>query len=349
MTVESFIRAIPKVELNLQFEGAMSKEALLLIAEQNDVGDSTKQFHQWASLLDQPDCKRLDEITQTVARWIQLPEDLTRLVYEMGVALAKQNVRYAEVSINPTLYIENTNLTFEQFLNAINDGRDRVDRGWGVQIAWILAVPRDQPRKADDFLRWTTGTSAKKGGIAGIGLVGPESVQPIGQFERPFRNAAKKGVPRAPVAGDDLGSQGVIEAITNLEPDRIFQGWGVAESPEAIRMLDEQHIPLVLTMSRELCMGRISSYADYPLRRLLDAGLTVTLSSGMPELYKTTLIQEYQAAVEHIGVGIEDVEEMALNSVRASLLPDDEKQAMLDQFTQEYEQLRAEHITPETT
>lgn len=349
MTVESFIRAIPKVELNLQFEGAMPKEALLLIAEQNDVSESLKHFHQWAALLDQPDCKRLDEIIQTVSLWLQLPEDLTRLVYEMGVTLAKQNVRYAEVSVNPLLYIENTGLTFEQFLTAINDGRDRVERGWGVQMAWILTIPRDQPRKADDFLRWATGTAAKKGGVAGISLGGPESAQPIGQFERPFRNAAKKGVPRAPVAGDDLGGQGIIEAVTQLEPNRIFQGWGAVESPEAMQMLDEQHIPLVLTMARELCMERISSYADYPLRRLLDAGLTVTLASGMPELYKTTLTQEYQAAVEQMGISIEDVEEMALNGVRASMLPDEDKEAMLDQYTQEYERLRAEHITPQTT
>lgn len=349
MTVESFIRAIPKVELNLQFEGAMHKETLLLIAEQNDIGDSSKQFRQWAALLDQPDCTRLDEIIQTVSQWLQLPEDLTRLVYEMGVALAKQNVRYAEVSINPTLYMESTGLTFEQFLTAINDGRDRVERGWDVQLAWILTVPRDQPRKADDFLRWATGAAAKKGGVVAIGLSGPESVQPIGQFERPFRNAAKKGVPLAPMAGDDLGGQGIIEAITHLEPNRIYQGWGAAESPETIQMLDEQHIPLVLTMAREVCMERINSYADYPLRPLLDAGLIVTLSSGMPELYKTSLIQEYQAAVDQLDVTISDVEEMALNSVRASLLPDDEKQAMLDQFTQEYERMRMEHITPQTT
>lgn len=348
MSVESFIRAIPKAELNVQFEGALHKDTLLMIAEQNDIAASLKHFQQWVALLDQPDYKRLDEIVRTVSLWLQLPEDLTRLVYEMGVALAKQNVRYAEVSINPTLYMEQ-GLTFEQLLTAISDGRNRVMRGWGVQIDWILTIPRDQPRKADDFLRWATSPSAKKGGVVGIGLSGPENAQPIGQFERPFRSAEKKDIPRVPLAGDELGAEGIIEAITHLQPDRIYRGWGAAESPEAIRLLDEQHVPLVLTMAHEVRMGRIGSYAEYPLRRLLDAGLTVTLSSGMPELYKTSVTQEYLAAVEQIGVGPEDVEELALNAVRTSLLPEDEKRAMLDQFTQEYARLRAEHITPATT
>ncbi|MBI5669828.1 MAG: hypothetical protein HZC41_17670 [Chloroflexi bacterium] len=348
MSVDSFIHAIPKVELNLQFEGALRKDTLLMIAEQNDIPGTIKNFQQWLALLERPDYKRLDEMVRAVSQWLQLPENLTRLVYEMGVALAKQNVRYAEVSINPTLYMEQ-GLTFEQLLTAINDGRDRVTRGWGVQIRWILTIPRDQPRKADDYLRWATSTSARKGGVLGIGLGGPENAQPIGQFERPFRSAEKKELHRVALAGDELGAEGIIEAVTHLQPDRIYRGWGVAESPEALRLLDEQHIPLVLALAHEVRTGRISSYADYPLRRLLDEGLTVTLTSGMPELYQTTLVQEYLAAVEQIGVGLTDVEEMALNSVRASLLPDDEKQTMLDQFTQEYARLRAEHITPETT
>lgn len=346
MTIESFIRAMPKVELNLQFEGALQKETLLLIAEQNDITESLKHFNQWATLLGQPDPKRLDDIVRTVSLWPQLPEDLTRLVYDMGVALAKQNVRYAEVSINPTLYMEN--LTFEQFLAAINDGRDRVVRGWGVQLGWILTIPRDQPRRADDFLRWATSTAAKKGGVVGIGLSGPENAQPSAQFERSFRNAAKKGVPRLPLAGENQGAAGIIEAITNLQPDRIYPGWGAADSPEALRMLDEQRIPLVAELTQAIKMGYISSYADYPLRRLLDEGLTVTLASGMPELYQTTLTQEYLAAVEHGGVSLDDVVDMGLNGVRASVLPDDEKQTMLEQFTEEYTRLRSEHITAAT-
>lgn len=347
MTIESFIRAMPKVELHLQFEGALPKETLLLIAEQNDIADSLKHFNQWVALLAQPDPRRLDDIVRTVSLWPQLPEDLTRLVYDMGVALAKQNVRYAEVSVNPTLYMEH--LTFEQFLAAMNDGRDRVARGWGVQIGWILTIPRDQPRRADDFLRWATGTAAKKGGVIGIGLSGPENVQPANQYERPFRNAVKKGLPRLPLAGDVLGAAGIIEAITNLQPDRIYPGWGAAESPEALKMLDEQQIPLVLGLTHAVKMGYISSYAEYPLHSLLDVGLTVTLASGMPELYQTTLTQEYLAAVEHSGISLDEVIEMGLNGVRASLLPDDEKQTMAAQFTEAYTQLRAEHVSAAAT
>lgn len=348
MSVESFIRAIPKVELHIQLEGAMLKETLMVIAEQNDIIESLKHFNQWAALLDRPDYKRLDDIIRTGSKWLLQPDDLTRLVYEMGVGLAKQNVRYAEVSVNPTLYMDG-GLTFEQFLSAINDGRDRAARGWGIELAWVLVVPRDQPRRADDYLRWATGTAARRGGVVGIGLGGPENAQPAAQFERPFRSAAKKGVPRVAYAGEMLGAAGILDVLTYVQPSRIIHGWGALESPDIVRLLDEQQIPLCVTMTRALRLEQIQSYADYPLRQLLDEGLLVALSAGMPELDKTTLTGEYLAAFEHGGIDLQELEEIALNAVRASLLPDDDKQTMLQQFSETYAQLRAEHVTAEAT
>lgn len=148
MSTESFIRAMPKVELNLHLEGSVRKDTLLTIAEQNDIPEEVKHFSQWATLLDNPDYARLDEMITTITGWLRQTDDLTRIVYELGVSLAKQNVRYAEVHVNPLPYLP-LGMTFEQFLSAINDGRSRVERGWGVRLAWIITVPprRSPPRR----------------------------------------------------------------------------------------------------------------------------------------------------------------------------------------------------------
>jgi adenosine deaminase len=343
MSVESFIQAMPKVELNIHLEGSMRKETLLTIAEQNEIQEKVKQFNQWAALLDHPDYQRLDEISQLVSGWLQQPDDLTRVVYELGVGLAKQNVRYAEVGVNPLLYMEQ-GLTFEQFLSALNDGRSRVERGWQVRLAWILNLPRDQPRRADDIVRWVTSAAAKKGGVVGLGLIGKEDTQPVAQFERPFKTAQKKEVPRIAQAGDVLGAEGILEVIQQLEPDRIVDGWGTVDAPDVIGLLTERHIPLDVCMARALCLGWVETYAKYPLRELYDDGITLTINSGMPMLYKTSLVDEYIAVVEHSGFSTEELEELALNAVRSCLLPEEEKQTMLEQFTGEYAQLRAEHL-----
>ena len=131
MSIENFVQAMPKVALHTQLEGALDKKRLLLIAEQNEIADELKHFDEWVALLDNPDYERLPELITTVSKWLQHPEDLTHVTYELGVNLAKQKVRYAEVHVNPIQFTEN-NWAFEEFMDALNDGRDRAERGWGV-------------------------------------------------------------------------------------------------------------------------------------------------------------------------------------------------------------------------
>jgi adenosine deaminase len=348
MSVESYVRAMPKVELHVHLEGAMQKNTLLLIAEQNEINETTKHFDEWVRLLDNPDFSRLDEIVTTVSSWLQQPEDITRIVYDLGVTLKEHNVLYAEVSVKPSLYME-SGITFEQFLAAINDGRDRVERAWGVRLAWIFTIPRDQPRKADDILRWATNASSRKGGVVALGLSGREDVQPIGQFERAFRSAEKKALPRAPHAGDVLGAEGILEAIHNLAPDRIYDGWGSADAPDVLKLLVEEHISLNVSLGQAVSLGWVSTYSSYPLRSLYDDGVVLTIGADMPSLYKTSLTDEYLAVVEHNDFSVDELEELVLNAVRTSFMSDEDKKALLEKFTQEYARLRAEHIAPQMT
>jgi aminodeoxyfutalosine deaminase len=348
MSVESYVRAMPKVELHIHLEGAMQKNTLLLIAEQNEISENLKHFDEWIRLLDNPDFSRLDEIVTTVSSWLQQPEDITRIVYDLGVKLKEQNILYAEVSVNPALYTEN-GITFEQFLAAINDGRDRVERAWGVHIAWILTIPRDQPRKADDILRWATSASSRKGGVVALGLSGREDIQPIGQFERAFGAAEKKELPRAPHAGNVLGAEGILEVIHNLAPNRIYDGWGSADAPDVLKLLVEGHISLNVSLGQAVNLGWVSNYSKYPLRALYDDGVVLTIGADMPSFYKTTLTDEYLAVVEHCDFSVEELEELVLNAVRTSFMSDEDKEALLEKFTQEYTRLRAEHIAPQMT
>src|SRR6476646_2254453 len=104
MSTASFIAALPKVELNVQLEGAMQLHTLKNIAEQNDIPETLKRYSQWWSVVEQPDYARIYEIARRADSWVKHAYELTRVVYDLGTALAKQNVRYAEVSVNPALY-----------------------------------------------------------------------------------------------------------------------------------------------------------------------------------------------------------------------------------------------------
>ena len=277
------------------------------------------------------------------ASWLQIADNVSRVVYDVGVFLAKSNVRYAEVTVNPTYY-DHIGLSLDDFFTALNDGRGRAKRAWGVDMVWVLAIPREEPRRADDYARSATSPSAIKNGIVALGLAGREDAQPVGQFERAFVAAEKKGVPRVVRAGDALGAEGVLAAITTLLPNRLFDGRGVLESPEALRLLEDQQILVAVGLTRALRLGWVSTVEEFPLRNLYDEGVTLVLGTDMPSLYHTNLVDEYTKAVEAGGLSLDELDELALNAVRSSFLPEEEKTALLEQFKEEYARLREEHI-----
>jgi adenosine deaminase len=349
MSMESYIQAMPKVELGLQLEGTVPRQTLVMIAEQNEIPSTTKGYKDLVSQLDKPNYEKLPELLTTVSQWIRYPDDLSRVVYDTGVALARQNVRYAEIGVNPLLYMNHTNMSFEQLIEAMNDGRDKAQRGWNVRLNWILNIPREEPRRGDDVVRWAQSATGRKYGVVGLGLTGREESQPAAQFERPFKTAEKKSFPRVIHAGDKLAAEAILDTLEHLLPTRIIGGWGAADAPDVIKRLADQNVLLAVCMARQLCLGRIQTYADYPLRWLYDQDVKVTLTSHMPALYKTTITDEYTALVVHNDFLLEELEEIALNAVRYSALIEDEQAEMLKNFKAEYAKLRVEHLEEATT
>lgn len=334
---------MPKVELHVRLEGAVANDVILTIAEQNEAQEGLKHFNTWVGLLQKPDYDRMDEIIKVVSQWVRVGEDLSRMVYYLATDLAKQNVRYAEVTVNPALYGE-VSLALEQFFAALNDGRERAERAWGIKIGWLVGIPREEPRRADEYVRYAQSAGGRKAGIVGVSLVGRETAQPVGQFERALSAAEKKGIPLAVTAGDYEGAEGIQKAVDALRPARIDVGWRLSESAELMKLLQDTDTAVTLSPARALRTKKIAAYGEYPLRALYDDGVRVVLSSDMPVFFDTTLNEQYTIAATELDFNVDELDDLALNGVRASFLPDDEKAAMLEQFEEAYAALRAEHL-----
>lgn len=345
MAAAEFIKAMPKIDLNVQLEGAFKRETLLMIAEQNNIRGENKKFDQWVHLLDEPDYDRLDEIAHTASSWVRYPEDVAHIVYDLGVVLSKQNVRYAEVTVLPSIYTDN-GMSFEVLADALYDGADRAQRAWNIRMNWILGIPRDRPRKGDDIARWATSAAAKKINVVALALVGKENAQPIGQFRRAFATAEKKLLDR--VVQANFYEHDETEAVlSELFPTRLFDGTGIVEQPSIIDQLIDQDIPIVINMARELRLGMIDSYDQHSFRKLHDAKVVLMLGSGMPSLYKSTLTEQYVALNEDLNLGLDEIQTIALNAVNYCFLPADEKAEMLTTFLDAFAELTSHIQTSE--
>ncbi len=340
MDISSYIKAMPKAEVNISLEGAVQPSVWLLIAEQNEISSETRKTYQATKeLLERNDFNRHAELTRGLCAWLRYPEDLMRIVYDAGLSLAKQNVRYAEIIVNPSLFML-AGMTFDTFMSALNDGRDRVERGWGITIRWNLAVEREEPRRADDVVRSASSAVGRKHGVLGYGLIGAENSQPVGQFERAFQAATKKEIPTFVRVNEANNTNNIEEALNTLQPSRLVDGMGLAEKPDAVKKLIEDDIPLVMTPARAKRMKAV-----YPIRELLEKKIALIVSADMPAMLGATTTEIYEDVQRSADLTIDELNEINLNALQYSFLDEDAKWELIASFKAAYESLKDEFIT----
>jgi len=343
MSVETFIQAIPKIELNLQLEGAIPRETMLMFADQNEVRDEMKRFDKWVEKYKDPDFKKLDELTEVLRSWIQYGDDLSRAVYDIGVKLSKDNVRYAEIAVNPLSFVTG-DLTFDEFIEMLNDGRDRVERGWGVKIRWVMIVPRGESRYADEIARWSTSTTARDGGVVAIALAGynaPKAAT-LDQFERAFRTAERKELARTAYLSE---RDDIDEAIDLLRLNTIVDGWGITESPETLESLKEREVQLHIGLWRAQQYGWVKDVTNYPFDALVEADAPFTITSDMPVLFGKSLTDEYLMLIEQDICDVDQIQTFVQRSLTYSHLPGEEAATLANVIATEFDMLREEHLT----
>ncbi|HDQ73258.1 MAG TPA: adenosine deaminase, partial [Chloroflexi bacterium] len=97
-----------------------------------------------------------------------------------------------------------------------------------------------------------------------------------------------------------------------------------------------------------VCLGVYPGYDAHPLGRLWDAGLMVTVNSDDPPMFGADLNREYKVLVRHFGFGAGEagdgrsLEQVSLNGLQASFLPDADKARLAAEFCAQFACLREE-------
>ncbi len=116
------------------------------------------------------------------------------------------------------------------------------------------------------------------------------------------------------------------------------------EDPALVAYLAEQRIPLEVCPTSNVRLRIYPDLAAHPLRRLRDAGVLVTINSDDPPLFNTTLDDEVRLLADPFGLSVEQIDEVLLNGVRYSFLPDERKQALEAEFRTELDVLKGVHL-----
>ena len=97
-------------------------------------------------------------------------------------------------------------------------------------------------------------------------------------------------------------------------------------------MLSERQIPLELNVTSNLRTGCCPALHEHPVRRYFEEGLMVTLNSDDPPFFGANLLEEYLLAHQAFAFSLEQMRELAANSVEASFLQPERKLALLGEI-----------------
>jgi len=133
-------------------------------------------------------------------------------------------------------------------------------------------------------------------------------------------------------AGETVGPESIWGALRELKADRIGHALHAIDDPELVRYLAGKQIPVEVCITSNVMTGCCTALEQHPVRKLFDAGVLVTLNTEDPDMFRTTLVREYQIAHEVFGFSEAELREVALNSFRASFLPGEKKLELLAQL-----------------
>lgn len=343
MSLESFIRAMPKVELHVHLEGSIRPETLLKLSRRNQVelpADNVEALRAWYNFTD---FLHFVEIYVALSRCIRTPDDIELIAREFLAGQAAQNIRYSEVTYTALTMYRHNGIPFADQLAALNRARAWSEAELGVSMNLVIDIPREVTPE-DGLLVAEWAISGLGNGVIAFGLGGSEAGNPPEKFQAAFDRTRAAGLPSVPHAGETAGPESIWGALRTLHADRIGHGVRSLEDPLLVEELRSRQIPLEVCPTSNICLKVAPRLRDHPLPYLLAEGLYVTLNSDDPPMFNTTLTDEYLAVAATFGFDVEMIEGLVLNGLRASLLPAGMRREMEANFLAEFTRLRNEHL-----
>lgn len=258
---------------------------------------------------------------------LQTAEALERVAYEMVEDAARDGVRYLEVRYCPTLS-RHRGLSLDDTIRAERRGLLRGEREFGVRTGIInCALRHFEPWRSEEIAEASVRMRAE--GVVGFDIAGGEAGRPARPHARAFEIAARGGLGITVHAGEAAGPESIAEAIFECRADRIGHGTRLFEDPALMRYVRDREIPVEINLTSNLQTRVVASAGAHPLRRYLDEGLTVTLSSDNWLMSGVTLSGEYGLATRELGLTQAEIRTLALNGFRSAFLPLPERRALL--------------------
>ena len=336
-----FLRRLPKAELHLHLEGSVSPRTLSeLSAKYSTPLETTnakyRNVEDSARFLSEDDVRALyhyQDFTgflmafKAVTERLRTADDYEFITYRLCQHLAEQGVRHAEVYVSVGV-IFFRGQDFDPLFEGLDRGRRRAEQDFGITLYWIFdAVRQFGPEAATQVVE--KAISLREHNVVGFGIGGDERKAGPELFTEVYVHAARNGLRLTCHAGETTGPETIRGTLDLLKAERLGHALSLATDDALLARCAHERVPLEICLSSNVRTGCCARLDGHPLRKYFDAGAVVTLNTDDPEMFETSLLREYHLAQDVFGFRREELRQLAANSIRASFLPEAQKQALL--------------------
>ncbi|MFD7916475.1 MULTISPECIES: adenosine deaminase [unclassified Streptomyces] len=332
-----FIAGLPKAELHVHHVGSASPRIVAELASRHPDSKVPTDPEALADYFTFTDFAHFIEVYLSVVDLVRTPDDVRTLTFEVARDMARQNIRYAELTITPYSSTRR-GIDEKAFMEAIEDARRAAETELGVILRWCFDIPGEAGLEAAAETA-RLAVDHRPEGLVSFGLGGPEIGVPRPQFKPYFDAARAAGLRSVPHAGETTGPETIWDAIRELGAERIGHGTSATQDPELLAYLAEHRIALEVCPTSNIATRAVTDLDQHPVKEMVAAGVLVTINSDDPPMFGSDLNNEYAVAARLLDLDERGLAQLAKNAVEASFLDPAGKaklNAEIDTYTAEW-------------
>ncbi len=334
ISIHNFIEGIPKAELHLHIEGTFEPDLMFEIARRNNISINYKSVDELKKAYNFNNLQEFLDIYYAGASVLIYEQDFYDLTWAYLTKVHEQNLVHTEIFFDPQTHTDR-GISFDTVIQGIHSPLEDAKEKLGISSQLIMCFLRH----LDEVAAFDTLEQALpyKEWIAGVGLDSSEMGHPPSKFENVFSKALDEGFITVAHAGEEGPAAYVWEAINLLKISRIDHGNRSLEDDQLIKHIVEKQIPLTMCPLSNLELKVVDDLKDHPMLQLMEAGLMVTINSDDPAYFGGYMNENYIQIAAALNLSKKQITDLAKNSFKASFLSDVEKEKLMNQVEDYYQ------------
>jgi adenine deaminase len=335
--MRDLIQKLPKVELHLHIEGSLEPELMLTLADRNKITLPYASVEEIRNAYQFTNLQSFLDIYYTGAQVLQTEADFYDLTWAYLTKVHAQNVRHCEIFFDPETHTDR-GIPFEVVVNGIHQALEDAEKTYHMSTNLILCFLRHKSADISSAMQTLARALLFKDWIIAVGLDSSEVGHPPERFVEVFDKARAAGFLTVAHAGEEGPPEYVWQALDLLKVKRIDHGVRSEEDPALMARLRDEQIPLTVCPLSNTKLRVFDRMHDHNLKRLLDAGLCITINSDDPAYFGGYMNENLIAVQEALDLSQSDLVKLVQNSIQAAFIPEHRRTALAAELAEVIDQ-----------